>query len=115
MSQYLINEIICLYLFRATEFENKVVYDCDIGYELIGEAQLTCLANKSYSAPRPVCNPVSCGNPKPIANGEVDFSGTVISLVSVVERIFKYNLFALHLNLEKDRMCLFDFRTFTLM
>ena len=53
------------------EYRSTVSYRCNLGYNLIGESEITCLSDATYSAPTPVCKPVSCGRPNPIEHGSV--------------------------------------------
>ncbi|CAL4186175.1 unnamed protein product [Meganyctiphanes norvegica] len=45
------------------QFGEKITFKCTDGYELQGEAMITCEANGAWSAPSPKCVPVSCGPP----------------------------------------------------
>ena len=47
-----------------------VLYSCNNGYNLIGESTLTCQSNGSWSNTIPSCNPVNCGDPGTITNGD---------------------------------------------
>ncbi|XP_034399759.1 beta-2-glycoprotein 1-like [Cyclopterus lumpus] len=42
-------------------FQSMINFTCDEGYTLTGDSTTVCLANGTWSAPEPVCKPVSCG------------------------------------------------------
>lgn len=42
-------------------YQSTMTYTCNEGYILTGAATAECLANGTWSAPTPQCNPVSCG------------------------------------------------------
>ncbi|XP_047448268.1 sushi, von Willebrand factor type A, EGF and pentraxin domain-containing protein 1 isoform X2 [Mugil cephalus] len=48
---------------------SMVTYTCEEGYELEGEPVRHCLSGTLWTNDPPVCRPVSCGDPGPIANG----------------------------------------------
>ena len=41
-------------------FEDTCIFTCNIGYELQGSNNITCLANQSWSGGDPVCEPLRC-------------------------------------------------------
>uniref|UniRef100_H2ZBH0 Uncharacterized protein n=1 Tax=Ciona savignyi TaxID=51511 RepID=H2ZBH0_CIOSA len=45
------------------EFEDQVMFTCDTGYEVIGEALITCLGDGTWSHSIPRCTIKSCGRP----------------------------------------------------
>ncbi|NWZ01976.1 CR2 protein, partial [Loxia curvirostra] len=47
----------------------SVLYTCDPGYYLVGNAAVTCRASGNWSQPRPRCEEVTCPRPPSIANG----------------------------------------------
>ena len=47
-----------------------ILYSCNNGYNLTGESTLTCQSNGSWSNTTPSCNPVNCGDPGTITNGD---------------------------------------------
>ncbi|XP_069128762.1 sushi, von Willebrand factor type A, EGF and pentraxin domain-containing protein 1-like [Argopecten irradians] len=49
-------------------FNNTIHYECDIGYNLVGAANRTCLSNGAWDAPIPICEIVNC-NRAFLANG----------------------------------------------
>ena len=51
---------------NSNTFGNKVALRCNIGYELLGEDTVRCLANKSWSYSNAQCKSVSCGTPPEI-------------------------------------------------
>ncbi|XP_060618494.2 sushi, von Willebrand factor type A, EGF and pentraxin domain-containing protein 1 isoform X2 [Anolis sagrei] len=52
-------------------YRDTVLYKCSSGYELDGDAERTCQADKLWSGATPVCKKISCGSPEPINNGSV--------------------------------------------
>ena len=51
-------------------YNEVVLYSCSNGYNLTGESTLTCQSNGSWSNAIPSCNPVNCGDPGTITNGD---------------------------------------------
>lgn len=62
---------------------SRVVYDCNPGYSLSGEADLLCQADGSWTAAAPACDPVFCGDPGTVANARLQ--GSVFTFQSQVE------------------------------
>nr|CAB3266742.1 sushi, von Willebrand factor type A, EGF and pentraxin domain-containing protein 1-like [Phallusia mammillata] len=58
-------------------FTDKLRYECLPGYNLRGEFELTCQANKAFDHPPPTCDPVSCGNPPTLPNTQQHVTSTV--------------------------------------
>lgn len=52
-----------------TSLGSRVRYTCEEGYELDGEAVRQCLSGRLWTSDAPVCRPVTCGDPGPVANG----------------------------------------------
>ncbi|KAK2514926.1 Svep1 [Columba guinea] len=52
-------------------YKDVILYKCDSGYELQGDAERTCQEDKLWSGTVPVCRRVSCGPPDVIENGSV--------------------------------------------
>lgn len=51
-------------------YNSIVTYKCDIGYNMTGSSQRTCLSSGSWSGTAPSCNPIVCDTPtKVISNG----------------------------------------------
>ncbi|XP_048255629.1 sushi, von Willebrand factor type A, EGF and pentraxin domain-containing protein 1-like [Haliotis rufescens] len=44
-------------------FEGRVVYECPLGYNMEGEAEITCQADGTWSSRSPNCSRVTCGQP----------------------------------------------------
>jgi len=55
---------------------STVMYDCIIGYKLIGSAMRTCLLNGTWSGIVPFCKLIDCGDPGTPHNGTRMLSGT---------------------------------------
>lgn len=51
--------------YENTQYNSTVNYTCDEGYILTGASSAVCLINGRWSAPEPLCKPVTCG-PAPI-------------------------------------------------
>ncbi|KAB0351992.1 hypothetical protein FD754_016849, partial [Muntiacus muntjak] len=68
------------------EFKAKSLlrFSCEMGYQLRGSAERTCLLNGSWSGLQPVCEAVSCGNPGTPAHGRIVSSDGVLFSSSVV-------------------------------
>ncbi|XP_035675655.1 sushi, von Willebrand factor type A, EGF and pentraxin domain-containing protein 1-like [Branchiostoma floridae] len=41
-------------------YESQMQFSCNSGYQLVGNATLTCLADQTWSGPVPNCSPVQC-------------------------------------------------------
>ncbi|XP_034471249.1 sushi, von Willebrand factor type A, EGF and pentraxin domain-containing protein 1 isoform X3 [Hippoglossus hippoglossus] len=48
---------------------SMVKYFCEEGYELQGEPVRQCVSGRLWTHSAPICRPVSCGDPGPIASG----------------------------------------------
>uniref|UniRef100_A0A8C8AQF1 Sushi, von Willebrand factor type A, EGF and pentraxin domain-containing protein 1 n=1 Tax=Otus sunia TaxID=257818 RepID=A0A8C8AQF1_9STRI len=57
-------------------YQNKVVYRCNDGYNLVGEKEILCLASGIWNHPPPSCEMVTCPSPQDISNGKYTLSGT---------------------------------------
>ncbi|KAM7227381.1 hypothetical protein CapIbe_021794 [Capra ibex] len=68
------------------EFKAKSLlrFSCEMGYQLRGSAERTCLLNGSWSGLQPVCAAVSCGNPGTPTHGKIISSDGVVFSSSVV-------------------------------
>ncbi|XP_024842164.2 CUB and sushi domain-containing protein 1 [Bos taurus] len=68
------------------EFKAKSLlhFSCEMGYQLRGSAERTCLLNGSWSGLQPVCEAVSCGNPGTPTHGKIVSSDGVLFSSSVV-------------------------------
>ncbi|XP_025933967.1 CUB and sushi domain-containing protein 1 [Apteryx rowi] len=68
------------------EFKIKSLlrFSCEMGYQLRGSAERTCLLNGSWSGTQPVCEAVSCGNPGTPANGMIIYSDGILFSSSVI-------------------------------
>ena len=54
---------------RVFTYNSSVTYECNIGFNLIGDSTLSCLSSGVWSSSVPSCNLVSCGNPLHVDNG----------------------------------------------
>nr|XP_015201270.1 PREDICTED: sushi, von Willebrand factor type A, EGF and pentraxin domain-containing protein 1 [Lepisosteus oculatus] len=66
-------------------YRDSVVYRCHPGYELQGNPESICQANKLWSGTEPLCVKVSCGQPAAVENGLVQlkhFSGGDVAVHS---------------------------------
>ncbi|CAI9171546.1 unnamed protein product [Rangifer tarandus platyrhynchus] len=68
------------------EFKAKSLlrFSCEMGYQLRGLAEWTCLLNRSWSGLQPVCEAVSCGNPGMPAHGMIVSNDGMLFSSSVV-------------------------------
>ncbi|XP_054992155.1 CUB and sushi domain-containing protein 1 isoform X1 [Sorex araneus] len=68
------------------EFKVKSLlrFSCEVGYQLRGSAERTCLHNGSWSGLQPACEAVSCGNPGTPTNGRIVSSDGTLFSSSVV-------------------------------
>ncbi|NWY07496.1 CSMD1 protein, partial [Nothoprocta ornata] len=68
------------------EFKMKSLlrFSCEMGYQLRGSTERTCLLNGSWSGIQPVCEAVSCGNPGTPANGMITYSDGILFSSSVI-------------------------------
>jgi formylglycine-generating enzyme required for sulfatase activity len=70
-----------------TTFAAIATYECDEGYDLIGDTLRSCGADGSWSGSAPTCAPVSCGALAAPENGTVSAAGNTFG----IERIFSCN------------------------
>ncbi|XP_010126928.1 PREDICTED: CUB and sushi domain-containing protein 1-like, partial [Chlamydotis macqueenii] len=68
------------------EFKIKSLlrFSCEMGYQLRGSTERTCLLNGSWSGIQPVCEAVSCGNPGTPANGMIIYTDGILFSSSVI-------------------------------
>ncbi|XP_048082182.1 CUB and sushi domain-containing protein 1 [Ursus arctos] len=59
-------------------------FSCEMGYQLRGSPERTCLLNGSWSGLQPVCEAVSCGNPGTPTNGMIVSSDGILFSSSVI-------------------------------
>ncbi|XP_065918054.1 uncharacterized protein [Dysidea avara] len=56
-------------IFDSTFFEDVVDYQCDDGFQLVGNSQRTCQSSGVWSGNVPDCERITCGDPGVPANG----------------------------------------------
>ncbi|KAL1020682.1 hypothetical protein UPYG_G00003290 [Umbra pygmaea] len=56
------------------KYRSNISLACDTGYQLKGEANLTCGIDSTWSPTEPSCEAKSCGPPGEIVNGQFDLS-----------------------------------------
>ncbi|KAM5264090.1 CUB and sushi domain-containing protein 1 [Ctenodactylus gundi] len=68
------------------EFKSKSLlrFSCEVGHQLRGSTERTCLPNGTWSGVQPVCEAVSCGNPGTPTNGMIVSSDGTLFSSSVV-------------------------------
>nr|XP_008977252.3 CUB and sushi domain-containing protein 1 isoform X1 [Callithrix jacchus] len=68
------------------EFKTKSLlrFSCEMGHQLRGSPERTCLLNGSWSGLQPVCEAVSCGNPGTPTNGMIVSSDGILFSSSVI-------------------------------
>ncbi len=54
------------------EYQATVMYKCELGYRMTGEATLLCLASGFWNGTAPSCDAVQCATPDAIAHGHWD-------------------------------------------
>uniref|UniRef100_H0WLJ2 CUB and Sushi multiple domains 1 n=1 Tax=Otolemur garnettii TaxID=30611 RepID=H0WLJ2_OTOGA len=64
--------------------KNLLRFSCEVGYQLRGSPERTCLLNGSWSGLQPECEAVSCGNPGTPTNGMIVSSDGVLFSSSVI-------------------------------
>ncbi|PIK33679.1 hypothetical protein BSL78_29505 [Apostichopus japonicus] len=57
--------------FNQTTYKERAFYFCNNGFDLIGSGMHKCLATGAWSNTSPSCQPVFCGEPRQVINGEV--------------------------------------------
>ncbi|XP_055981610.1 complement receptor type 1-like [Sorex fumeus] len=58
----------------SLEFGAVIKYKCEEGFRLIGMSSAMCLISENklmWDQDPPICDPIPCGNPPPIANGRI--------------------------------------------
>ncbi|XP_019618629.1 PREDICTED: sushi, von Willebrand factor type A, EGF and pentraxin domain-containing protein 1-like [Branchiostoma belcheri] len=65
-------------------YGDTVTFTCDTGYELLGSATITCLANETWSHSPPVCQMVTCPELLPLANGQMSGGNLYGDIVTFV-------------------------------
>ncbi|KAK7100185.1 sushi, von Willebrand factor type A, EGF and pentraxin domain-containing protein 1-like isoform X2 [Littorina saxatilis] len=70
---------------RDFTFNNRIQYECNTGYTLLGVSQRECSADGEWADEAPVCQLVSCPQPENILNGAV--IGTDFTYGSSIEYV----------------------------
>ena len=55
-------------------FEDTYTFSCNVGYELQGPNNGTCLANGSWSGGDPICVALNCSTSPPLNNSQLQSS-----------------------------------------
>ncbi|CAG5134438.1 unnamed protein product, partial [Candidula unifasciata] len=63
-------------IYSTLTYQSTVTFSCEQGFRLVGETNLTCLENGTWSNQPPQCLPQDCSQPLEIKHGEVLISGT---------------------------------------
>ncbi|KAF6202358.1 hypothetical protein GE061_004757 [Apolygus lucorum] len=64
---------------------SQVLYGCHEGYKMVGRAQLICDLDERWDGPPPRCQPILCGEPPAVPNGEMFLTNNVTIAGTVVE------------------------------
>ena len=54
------------------EYQATVLYLCEKGYNMVGDASLECLASGSWNSSTPSCEPILCPSTESISNGDIE-------------------------------------------
>ncbi|XP_059143930.1 uncharacterized protein LOC131931220 [Physella acuta] len=69
-STYLYNgRATCTNAEDANIYGSECQYSCDPGYQLTGASSVQCLKNETWSAPKPTCKAITCGQPSQVQHG----------------------------------------------
>ncbi|XP_065188766.1 sushi, von Willebrand factor type A, EGF and pentraxin domain-containing protein 1-like isoform X1 [Sycon ciliatum] len=67
------------YSHTGLRYQDTVVYHCNEGYFIVGHPRgfltVRCLANGTWSPPKPTCQRISCPRPSHLANGAYSYTG----------------------------------------
>ncbi|KAK9499776.1 hypothetical protein O3M35_002748 [Rhynocoris fuscipes] len=64
---------------------SHVLYHCNEGYKMSGRAHLICDLDERWDGPPPRCQPILCGEPPVVTNGDMFLSNNVTIAGTVVE------------------------------
>lgn len=64
---------------------SQVLYTCEEGFKMVGRAHLTCDLDERWDGPPPRCQPILCGEPPVVENGDMFLSNNVTIVGTVVE------------------------------
>ncbi|XP_059171312.1 sushi, von Willebrand factor type A, EGF and pentraxin domain-containing protein 1-like isoform X2 [Physella acuta] len=56
--------------FQRNIYGAQCEYRCDVGYELTGATRIQCESNSQWTAPKPVCRPITCQAPPVVEHGQ---------------------------------------------
>ncbi|CAK8697520.1 unnamed protein product [Clavelina lepadiformis] len=56
----------------SNKIESVCSFTCDEGHSLMGQPQSTCLSNRNWDIPAPICIPIVCPNRLPVPNGSTE-------------------------------------------
>ncbi|XP_053398283.1 neurogenic locus Notch protein-like [Mercenaria mercenaria] len=68
----------------GTTYESVIVFQCDNGYDLVGQSSLECQADSNWDASKPTCNIKDCGFLSDPTNGAVDHADGTTYLAEAV-------------------------------
>ncbi|XP_076046526.1 sushi, von Willebrand factor type A, EGF and pentraxin domain-containing protein 1-like [Oratosquilla oratoria] len=64
---------------------SRVTYSCNSGYELVGEFESVCQADRKWQGEMPECKMIDCGEPRALENGTVEFISTQFGSVATYD------------------------------
>ncbi|XP_052807798.1 sushi, von Willebrand factor type A, EGF and pentraxin domain-containing protein 1-like [Mya arenaria] len=64
---------------NGSTFLSEISFQCDTGYDLIGNDTSVCTADKTWQPPLPICKIKDCGQPPALENGSVNVTSTTFN------------------------------------
>ncbi|XP_064624524.1 sushi, von Willebrand factor type A, EGF and pentraxin domain-containing protein 1-like [Lineus longissimus] len=71
---------------------DSVSFECDMGYELEGHRNITCLQDGKWSANKPVCKEITCRPPMPPHNGFLVTNATTLGSTAIFKCLSGYKI-----------------------
>ncbi|XP_051890415.1 sushi, von Willebrand factor type A, EGF and pentraxin domain-containing protein 1-like isoform X2 [Pristis pectinata] len=54
------------------KYQDKITFQCNEGYQMVGESVIVCGENNKFSHPPPTCKPRDCNKPPILENGSLE-------------------------------------------